>query len=654
MKRLRFFRILLPAILVPFLVLVGLELRKRIDPWSPPVGRTEEGTSAQGIKFTDHDGEKQTFTIEAESYSDIGDGTQRLQGVRPLTVYRDSGEPLVISADFADWEGEPGARFVRVEGGIEVREEADGLLVNIPVLEIDEASAEARSLGGVRFEAPGMTGTAASVIYPLDDRPTMFRDLAVTMSDRYRLRSETATLVEGSDEILLEGGVRLLGPDMELECAVLRIFRDDEGNLQRVLAVGGVEAGALLKENSNARMKSGSLELSWSEAGEIDFLLMDQDVILQVDEQGLAARMVRVSNRKRQDERWDFLAAGGVYLEGLSRDGKVSLQSSRLEGVLESDGKLKDADVTGSIRFTGPETMAEADSARIEKSEAQYAIALHSSPALRARVSSARHRITGQNIHLRSGSQYILAEGRVEATLLPESGDSTKDAGMFRKGEAVHFVAREMHGSPDGETIRFTGDVRGWQGERTLSADSVQLKKAGGDLLAEGKVGTRLPGRRADSLADADFIHISGDSLVYSQQSATAVYTGNVHVRQAEGWLTTERLEAELQKDDSDLEVLRAIGNVVLEYRARSESGGTEQVQGDSDRAEYTPADAVVRLFGERKRATLRRSGPEAVSIFGRILRYYLDEGTIEVEKGLSGRTRIQTPEGGQEEPSGG
>ena len=101
-------------------------------------------------------------------------------------------------------------------------------------------------------------------------------------------------------------------------------------------------------------------------------------------------------------------------------------------------------------------------------------------------------------------------------------------------------------------------------------------------------------------------------------------------------------------------EVMRALGNVVLEYRVRSESGIPQQVQGDSDRAEYVPENAVVRLFGDSKRATLRRSGHEAVTIFGRILRYHLEEGTIAVEKGLSGRSRIQTSEGGEEEPSGG
>ncbi len=652
MKRLRFFRILLPAILVPFLVVVGLELRKRVDPWSPSTGRTQAGSSARGINFTDLDGPNRQFKLEAESYSDDGEGKKRLQGVRPLTVFRDSGEPLVISADFADWEGELGHRFVRIEGGIEVREEEDGLLVHVPVLEIDEAAAEARSLGGVRFEAPGLQGTAASVIYPLDHRPTVFRDLTVNLDDRYRLRSESATMVEGSDEILLEGDVRLLGPDMELTSATMRVFRSD-GSLQRILAEGGVDAGSLLDGERNAHLKSGRLEVTWDSDRDVDFLLMDQDAVLQLDEQGLAARMIRVSNRERRDDRWDLLAAGGVYLEGLVDQGKVSLQASRIEGVLEPDGRLLEAVVSGAIRFTGPETLAEADHGEVRQDGEEYAIALHSSPLLRARVSSERHRVTGQTIRIRSGSQFMRAEGRVEATLLPEAG-AEDNSGMFRSGEAVHFVSRFMEVSPDGRTIRFTENVRGWQGERTMSANVIELEKSTGNLLAEGGVGTRIPGRQADSLSDADFIHITGNRLLYDGEKATAIYTGDVHVRQEEGWLETDRLEAELQGGGSGLEVMRALGNVLLEYRVRSGSGIPEQVQGDSDRAEYLPEEAVVRLFGDRKRATLRRSGPEAVTIFGRILRYHLEEGTIEVEKGLSGRSRIQTPESGGEEPSGG
>lgn len=245
------------------------------------------------------------------------------------------------------------------------------------------------------------------------------------------------------------------------------------------------------------------------------------------------------------------------------------------------------------------------------------------------------------------------AAGRVEATLLPEAG-SGEDSGMFRSGEAIHFVSRFMDVSQDGRTIRFTEDVRGWQGERTLSANVIELVKPTGNLLAEGGVGTRIPGGQGDSLSDADFINITGRRLLYDGEKKTAVYTGEVHVRQDEGWLETDRLEAELQGEGSGLEVMRALGNVVLEYRVRSESGIPQQVQGDSDRAEYLPEKAVVRLFGDRKRATLRRSGPEAVTIFGRILRYHLEEGTIAVEKGLSGRSRIQTSESGEEEPSGG
>ncbi len=652
MRRLRFFRILLPAILVPFLVVVGLELRKRVDPWSPPTGVADEGSSARGINFTDMDGPHRRFKLEAESYSEDGEGKQRLQGVRPLTVFRDSGEPLVISADLADWEGELGQRFVRIEGGIEVREEEDGLLVHIPVLEIDEAAAEARSLGGVRFEAPGLKGTAASVIYPLDHSPTVFRDLAINLDDRYRLHSESATMVQGSEEILLEGGVRLLGPDMELSSETMRVFRSD-GNLQKVLAEGGVDGGSLLDGERNARLRSGTLEVTWDGEQNLDFLLMDQDAVLQLDEEGLAARMIRVSNRERTDSRWDLLAAGGVYLEGLAVEGKVSLSASRIEGVLETDGKLVEAEVSGAIRFTGPETLAEADHGEVRQDGEEYAITLHSSPLLRARVSSERHRVTGQTIRIRSGSQYMRAVGRVEATLLPEPG-AVEDSGMFRRGEAVHFVSRFMEVSPDGRTIRFTEDVRGWQGERTLSANVIELEKVTGNLVAEGGVATRIPGGQADALSDADFINITGHRLLYDGENRTAVYTGEVHVRQDEGWLETDRLEAELQGGGSGLEVMRALGNVVLEYRVRSESGIPQQVQGDSDRAEYVPEKAVVRLFGDSKRATLRRSGHEAVTIFGRILRYHLEEGTIAVEKGLSGRSRIQTSEGGEEEPSGG
>jgi lipopolysaccharide export system protein LptA len=240
----------------------------------------------------------------------------------------------------------------------------------------------------------------------------------------------------------------------------------------------------------------------------------------------------------------------------------------------------------------------------------------------------------------------LIAEGRVESTLLPASATApTKSSAMFAATEAVHFVSASLDSEHAGARLLFRGDVRGWQGDRTLSADEVELIQEGEVLNATGHVATRIPRQAAAPAAtEADFVMIGSERLAYRGKAHNATYEGNVRVRQAEGWLQAPRLVATLAESGPGMREVQALDGVRFEYRTPGDRGVPTTATGDGDRAIYDTVGRILRVFGDTGPATVRSTGPKGGITVGRVLRYEVDSGALEVESGERDRATIQTP----------
>jgi hypothetical protein len=64
---------------------------------------------------------------------------------------------------------------------------------------------------------------------------------------------------------------------------------------------------------------------------------------------------------------------------------------------------------------------------------------------------------------------------------------------------------------------------------------------------------------------------------------------------------------------------------------------------GTADRLVYRPSESVVLLYGDRSPAAVRRIGEGGGTTTGRVLRYRLDSGSLEVESGEQGSARVRT-----------
>jgi lipopolysaccharide export system protein LptA len=87
----------------------------------------------------------------------------------------------------------------------------------------------------------------------------------------------------------------------------------------------------------------------------------------------------------------------------------------------------------------------------------------------------------------------------------------------------------------------------------------------------------------------------------------------------------------------------RAFDAIKVEFRAPAKGDKpATTMSGDGDRVVYTPGDHTVRLFGDKRPATMRRNGPNGGTTTGRVLRYRVDLGTLEVESGERDRAKVR------------
>ena len=117
MRRLRFFRVLLPAALIVFLAVLYISLRERPSVHGIPAGdATQTERSATGVRAIQLVGEEQGVEFEAQIVEPRADGGYHLELIDRLAIPREGKGPLVIQAKGADIDGpEQGRKIVARE-----------------------------------------------------------------------------------------------------------------------------------------------------------------------------------------------------------------------------------------------------------------------------------------------------------------------------------------------------------------------------------------------------------------------------------------------------------------------------------------------------------------------------------------------------------
>jgi len=306
---------------------------------------------------------------------------------------------------------------------------------------------------------------------------------------------------------------------------------------------------------------------------------------------------------------------------------------------LDADLNVLEADAHGAVRFEAPTMQADAAAARLSRDDefdANLRIELLSDGDRRARLAQDLSRVTADRIETDTGGNSLFASGRVESTLLPQPDSGALD-GLFRTDTAVHFISSELRGDQRGQRLTFVGSVRGWQGEKNLSAREIVVDQQRRTLLARDKVTTRFPRQREGSVAGAEeFVQITAAGLDYDENDYRAIYREDVRVVLAEGWIESDALTVVQNRGGSGFERLLAEGDVQLEFLGVPDDSGAAvpRTTGHGDRLDYLPAEETLWLYGDKQRAEIQRGGDQAGMSRGEVLTYRLDDGTLSVEGG--------------------
>jgi lipopolysaccharide export system protein LptA len=637
MRRLRFFKVLLPVVLALVLLALVWAVRPKTGGTTPvtPVGDTTEGVT--DVQAIDRGPDGRELQLIAGEIRRNEQNRIIIEDVSRAQIWRPGADPLEVISELGDVSGEPGSRQMLFEEGVTLRDPAKGIEIVLPRLEVDEAEGVARADAEVGFHGEGIDGRADGLVYYLEeDRPSELHGPRFDTAEGARLSAAEGLLHDGLDDVELLGDVRGSRGNERFVTGRLRLRRDEQNRVRSALAAEGFAGYVTTADGTEGRAQASTADIRWDESGDIEAFDMTDGAEIHRAHDALGA--VSIAGELRADgQGWRIEARGNVWARGRLGEGSGWLRTDTLDAVIGPDRALRSAEALGNVRFEGEGTRAEADRATFESSLMGVDLQLFSTGVRKALLERDRARVAGRRIRTDPRGESLTATGQVEATLLPAQEADRDEAGgglavIFDEDEAVHFVSDSLQGRSSGDVWIFTGDVRGWQGERNLSADRVEVDQSTGTLSAAGAVNTRVPRQQTVAASEADYLHIAAGRLNYDDGRRLAVYRDEVRVRMAEGWLESGVVEVEVAEQGGIAEV-RAGEAVTLEFRDASQSP-PRILTGTADRMRYVPAERIVWMYGDNTPATVRRLGEAGGVTRGRVLRYELDEGVLEVESG--------------------
>jgi len=643
-RRLRFLRVLLPLLLVVLgIVLWGSWKPHRVPHRLPSDVVESDAPRVEGLSFIDYGQRIEGYAAVFEPHED---GSLHLEGIRDLELKREGRGPLLVSALRGDRRGGEGETYWTFEEEVVFREPDEGLQLSLSSLSIDDAAGEARSTGDIRFHAPNVDGTASSVLYGLNGQPGELTQPEFEDQQGGRMTAKLARLLDGIRDVELIGDVNVVQPDKQLAAEKMRLIRGPADRLRKALASGEVRGSLSRAGEPDARLSSQEMDLRWDGEGEVEYLALSGEALLTRGDESLAARQIEAARDSAAVNPWRIDASEGVYVQGRFGGAPGLLRADHLQAWLDGTLALREAEASGRVSFDGRDTRAEAERVTFHETPGSLGeIELFGNELRKARLAQTRTRIAARRIRTDVRGRELHAEELVEATLMPEreGEDVPARTRLFLNEQAIHFVSEKLDSLDSGRHLTFTGSVRGWQGERNLAAGRVVVDDRNHTLTATDAVSTRIPRESVGhAAAESHYVQIAADRLEYDDAQGQAIYIGHVRVRLVEGWLEADRVEVHLALESREIHEIRATDAVRVEFHRTEEGEMARPVSGTADRLVYTPAEATIRLFGEQTPAAVRRIGDGGGTTTGRVLRYRVDTGTLDVDSGDHGPGTIQ------------
>jgi LPS export ABC transporter protein LptC len=574
--------------------------------------------------------------------------TESAQQFRDVEIRFDAGEekvPVVVTADHCEIQKDSS---VFLEGNVVVRDDTS-LRLEANTLRFERQPDRAWSTEPVRYFRKGLTGTAGSLRYGLEDGAlelengveAVFREEG---DAPLRIESERASMRRRRHFVQFVDEVRVRQTNRTLDCNDLQVYLDGENeyverleayeevDLRMDVAEGEVsettssnvssEAGTkrLLTEKLEAFFRPGGGELERVRALQGGRLLMtlpqgaregyDKDLegytlIFEFDEAG-SLQVLR--------------GRGGVTLvltPRVSGEEKKIVNSRQLEAFFDpASGDLREAVCEKAVTFEQGEVRAEAEKGTFHNLESK--LVLEEEPRLWDRKASLEARV----IEIDVGSGDVEGKGSVRST----SRDSSASANLFpsESEEAVTFVSERVRYTRATDTAVYTGGARGIQGENRIEANRIRLLQGQGELSAENAVRTSF--LQKPKSGEPELMVTDAKTFLYRTKEETLRYGGGVSMRSKEMTLKGATVDVLLEPGAREVREIRAEGEVSVE---------TPEGKAAGDHAKYLPEEGSMTVHGENAR--LENAGKLTE---GKQLTFFLDDDRILVDGREQARTK--------------
>jgi len=365
--------------------------------------------------------------------------------------------------------------------------------------------------------------------------------------------------------------------------------------------------------------------------GNAQFVMTPLVVTAAADRKRVRAAKFNADFYEKDNAIKSFLADGGtvVDFEPIAPESKRprrTLSGRTMTGhVHEVTQEIADLTVEGDARFKEGERQATAT--RATYSSATQAIALRGKPV----VWDAVARTNADEIDASLEDEQSFARGHVRTTYY--SRDTTGGAAPFKKSKAPVFITSERAVVRHREgAARFTGDVRAWQDDNFISAETIELDRNERQMQAWNNVQSALYSierELEDKRKEVVPTFVSADQMSYRDETRTVHYEGKVRIRQG-----TDRIDAAvadaIMDEENKLTQMTASREVVLTQPQR---------RGTGDRIEYAAVDETAVLTGNLAEVEDRERG---VTTKGARLTLHLRDARIEANS-ESGAKRVRT-----------
>lgn len=607
-KTIRALKVALPIAFVAFLLVIVAFYSRRAQPEADDRAETLERPEREGerprlisYEFEDTQtvGDRVISRIRAAKTVGFDSGWYTLDRVE-LDIFREDGGVYTLSAPSAEFNAE--TKEARAQGGVIVKS-GDGLDLRTESIMFDGRSLTNRI--PVHFRMNSWSGTARGADLDVENETlTLNKGVDVSFDGK---GPETIQLTAESAKFDRKTGTAAFRPDARMvrgadtyESRHLKAQVDQ--NRERLIGLEGwIDVVVRLAPGSDLAGVSGRSPVErrriradrfvgkFDGDGQLTAVEMfgGKDPVT-VELTGEEARTARARSARVN------LAQG--FVESLELYGNVALEeqtelersmgAERLVVTFDRSGQATTAVFDGDVRYR--DVSNEAQSERMFYDLREETVKLSSVPSAAPTISSGPQRVSAEEIVVEPSGRVMRANGRVITRISNTGGDaSATDTTLFPQNEAIFvnsdtLVIRELDGF-----AAFGGEVRAWQGNNMLFADSLQIQSGGETIDAKGNVRSILQNTREP---DGEPMRSQSERLEARRAENQIKLIEEVLIETGGRTLAADEALFEFGPDQ-DLDRVIATGNLELSEAASGRSGSGEK-------AVYTLAEDKILIEG--------------------------------------------------------